>query len=148
MSIPTVAEIVAEIKDILGDPTGKVITTTVAENGYKRAYRRLRQAMLNRQISYVRKQVTYTLAAETASLTPATAGITDFGELVRMEEREDGSDDQYSEVRAVESLPHAVDPGPSLGVYEWREDTFWFPEASANCGSRISTTPRLPQAAA
>jgi hypothetical protein len=125
MAIPTVEEIITEIQDLLGDPSGRVITSAVALKGVQRGYRRLRQALLNRQIKYVQKEAVCVLSANTTSLTPATAGITDFGELVRLEERTSGTSDNYSEVNATERLPQRT-AAAALYEYEWREDKWYF----------------------
>jgi hypothetical protein len=137
MAIPTVAEIIAEIQDLLGDPNAKVITSAVATKGFQRAYRRLRAAMLNRQLPFVKKVVTHTLAANTTSLTPATAGITDFGELIRMEEKADGSSEDYTLITEVEELPQ-TEAGDRLGVVEWRQDTWYFVGATTGRALKIT----------
>jgi hypothetical protein len=130
MAIPTVAEVQTGILKRLADPNGRVFTSSDTLEGFQEAHRRLKSRMLELQIPRSKKVVTYTLAAGTAELTPATAGITDFGDLIRLEERASGSSVHYMEMDGpVEELAQRFG-GSSLGEFEWREDTFHFVAAT------------------
>lgn len=125
MAIPTVAEITAKIQSLLGDPNGETFTTALAKEGFDDAYRHLCLEMVRLQLPRKNRQITYTLVANTTSLTPATAGISNFGEIVWMKERLSGSTDKYTTVEPVEDLADRA-AGEKLGEYEWREDTWYF----------------------
>lgn len=123
--IPTVDEVVDEIQSLLGDVEGRVFDDTLCLLGYKRAYRRLREQLIKDQIPGIVSVVTYTLAAGTTSLTPATAGISNFGELVMVEERTPGTTEDFVEVIEVGALTNGEQMS-ALSVYEWRGEAFYF----------------------
>ena len=123
--IPTVAEVVAEIQDILGDQPGRVFDSALATRGYQRAYRRLREEMLQCQIPAIIRVTIYSLPSGTTVLTPATSGIPNFGELIEISERDALSSDNYVPLTETEEVVNGT-PGESLRVFEWREDSFLF----------------------
>lgn len=140
MAIPTVEEIIDGIQDELGDPGGAmgVFPDSVAMKGAQRAIRHLKGEMLKRQIPRQKYVVTYRLPAGTESLTPASAGINNFGELIRLEERLYGSTEHYNELDGpLDELPQR-ESGDSLNEFEWRSDTFWFTAANTDRDLKIT----------
>jgi hypothetical protein len=133
--IPTVAEVQAEIQSLLGDEEGRVFTATLALVGYKRAYRYLREAMIKDQIPRAVSVATFTLPAGTTVLTPAEAGITDFGELIEMGERTPGTTDNFFPV--IEADIDNGQAGTTINTFEWREDAFYFYGATSSRELRI-----------
>jgi hypothetical protein len=138
MAIPTVDEIIDGIQDELADSSGRVFPDAVALKGFQRAFRFLKGEMLKRQIPRSKKVATYRLVAGAASLTPAAAGIANFGELIRLEERLYGSSEQYGELDGpLDEMPQRTS-ATSLCEFEWREDTFWFTAATTDRELRIT----------
>lgn len=123
--IPTVSQVVTKIQSLLGDDAGRVFDTALATDGYMEAYRYLRQAMIQDQIPAATKVVTWVFGAGLGSLTPADAGISDFGELIEIAERRAGTTDDWVPLLESEGLLNGSS-GSSLGIFEWREDTFYF----------------------
>jgi hypothetical protein len=123
--IPTVEECITESQWLLADAGGtQVFTSAVMLPAVKRAIRQLKAEMAANQIPRMKRVATYTLALGGTSLTPASVGITDFGELIEMEERA-SSTDRYTHMWETEKLPQR-DMDSALHVFEWREDTFHF----------------------
>lgn len=90
--IPTVAQVLTRARSVglLDDIDADVFTDTVLAEPFAAAYGRLMEEMLNYGLPRIRKEAFYNLAAYTMVLFPATAGISDFGELVDdgLEERD------------------------------------------------------------
>lgn len=138
MALPSVASIVTAIQNELGDPNGETFTQALATAGYEKAYRHLSNEMVRLQLPKKELQITYTLPANTTSLTPAAAGAVDFGELVTMEEKLSGSTtEKYAPVQQVDVLPER-DAGQSLQEFEWRGDTWHFVGATTARALRIT----------
>jgi hypothetical protein len=133
---PTVAEVVAEIQSLLGDEAGRVFTSALAKKGYKRAYEYLRGAMIKDQIPRVVEIVETSLGALATELVPADIGISNFGELIELSERTPGTNEDYVPLEEGDLNGNAV-TGTTLGVFEWRGDTFHFYGATANRQIRI-----------
>jgi hypothetical protein len=133
--IPTVAEVQAEIQSLLGDEEGRVFTAALALKGYKRAYRYMREAMLKDQVPRAVTVVLYTVPANTTVLTPATAGIADFGELIELAERTPSTTEDF--VSLVEGELLNGQQTTSLGIFEWRGDSWYFYGADTSRELRI-----------
>lgn len=122
--VPTVEEVAAEIQSLLGDESGRVFTTALAIKGFQRAYYYLRAAMLKDQIPQLVQVVTYTVPAGTLELSPANIGISNFGELIGIDERSPATTEDW--VPLVEGDLNNGRQASSLGVFEWRGDGFFF----------------------
>jgi len=129
MAISTVEAIKADALEFLDDTAGSRFTAPIQTWAFSMAYLTLADLFVLYEIQKVKKVTTYTLPVSTASLTPATAGIADFGEVIQLEERLSGSSDRYSPVNQVDNLWQR-DSSDNLMEFEWRDDTFYFVAAS------------------
>jgi hypothetical protein len=101
---------------------GQVFTDAKIQPFYKAAYSVLFRAMQNWQNPRVRREWFYNLPANTSVLAPATAGISNMGEIESIEER--GIDSSFSVVNAVPgsglltitSDPHSFSTGDQVVV--------------------------------
>lgn len=137
MAIPTVAEVYSLAQALVGDPTGKVFTTTVLNSAFPIAFRRVKSEMLKRQIPRSKIVATHTFAAGLTSLTPEDAGISNFGELIRMEERLSGSIDKWTQLDDVDDLSDREQDN-KLGQFAWYGDTWNFVGATSSRELRIT----------
>jgi hypothetical protein len=135
--IPTVASVRTRVLALLDDPNAQVFSDAVILEGYGEAIDALWDAFVRHQIPRSKVVTTYTLPANTASLTPATAGITDFGELIHMEERLNGSSEKYAPVWQGDDLPQR-DQTDRLLTFEWRGDAWHFVGANTVRQLRIA----------
>ena len=123
--IPSVEECLQLSARLLGDPLARKFTPDRLQPFFEMAYEELTGEMARYHVAKQKKAVAYTLPANTTSLTPATAGISNFGELVRMEERASGSSELYTRVEKVDRLPQ-VTPVDKLIYQYWYDDTWHF----------------------
>lgn len=135
--VPSVADVKSAALEYLDDPAGSRFTSTIQTWGFEQAYLKLLEYMLLYEVQKQERVATYTLPANTTSLTPATAGISDFGELTRMEERLDGSSERYTQVVECDALPQR-DAASILCDFEWRDDTWYFVGSTTARQLRIS----------
>jgi hypothetical protein len=135
--IHSVENVKATAAILLGDPNARKFTAADLHGSFEIAYLKLTGEMARYQIRKQKTAVVYTLAATTTDLTPATASITNFGELIRLEERASGSTDKYTDVEQVDQLPQRSQES-RLSVFEWSGDTFRFVGASQNIQLRIT----------
>ncbi len=88
--IPTKTNVLDAARFYLGDDLvsgGQIFTNTILEQPFNMAYRELFRALQGVANPRVRREAFYTLPAYTTVLAPATASITDMGELEYIEER-------------------------------------------------------------
>ena len=135
--IPTVAQIETRMQDKLDDPTGVVFTSSVRLAAISEAYDILWGEFLKAEAPRISNVAVYTLPAGTTVLTPATASIADFGELIELEERLYGSTDLYQHVYEVDKLPQRT-ASNVLGDFVWRLDSFYFVGATTVRNLRLS----------
>lgn len=121
MAIPTREECITFAQNLLADPLGEVFTTSVLADPFEAAFRMMYAEMDKNQVSMVRKAVYTNLAAYTSQLTPATAGITDFGEIINLEERSVGSTVTIS--AATNATPIQITTASAHGLSEDAEVT-------------------------
>jgi len=93
MAIPTVEQAINEAAFLLGDIPKRRFTMPELALAVGMGWRELIEEMVKCQDSQVELQTLYTLPAGTLTLLPAAAGIANFGSLIRLEERPDGSPD-------------------------------------------------------
>lgn len=140
MPITTVEAIYDSVRAMLADTQvtgGEVFTNTLMAPFFAIAYRRLIDEFLNWDIPTVEKIVYYTLPANTLTLTPATAGISDFGELVFGGLAELIPSGQFSSLEEVERLPERQQ-GEQLLQFVWRQDSFQFIGSTNSIPLRIT----------
>ena len=135
--VPTVEQVLTQAAFHLGDPMARKFTHEKLLPGFTSAYQEIHDYLLLYQIPLIEYVTLYTLALGTPSLTPATALITNFGELIKLEERPSGSTEDYTEVVAVGELPQ-VESQDKLYVYKWRVDTWYFVAATQALQLRIT----------
>jgi hypothetical protein len=85
--IPTKLQVLQTVQFHLGDEQGQIFNYQILEQPFQLAYRELARVMVNLAIPRVLTERYYDLPANTSVLDPATAGITDFREPERLEER-------------------------------------------------------------
>lgn len=110
----------------LGDPHQRKFTNTYLQDSFASAYEELYDALLQHQLPAIELIVTHTLAADLTELDPADASITNFGELVRLEERKNGTSDHFVTMTEIEELPQRDPYADRLTCFEWRADKFYF----------------------
>lgn len=135
--IPSVAEVNTLVGSLLGDPNLRKFTAAKQQPFLEAAYEELAGEMARYHIRKQRRAVLYTLPQGTTSLTPATASITNMGEVVKLEERAYSSSDRYTLVTEVDALPQRS-MQPKLIDYEWSNDTFNFVGATAAIDLKIT----------
>lgn len=123
--VPTRSQIKTRFRALLDDVNGATFTDTVFTEAFTEAYDALFNAFLNAQCPRIKIITTYTLPANTTSLTPATAGITDMADPDELKERLSGSSEKYIPLDWVDDLPQR-DPTDRLCEFDWRFDTFYF----------------------
>lgn len=136
--IPTMDDVFALCRSHLADPDGEVYNNQQLLPFVQMAYQEMYEKMLNMGLSAPEMTATYTLPANTLSLTPATAGISNFGELQAegLSERLAGSTEKYIALREQEDLSQ-WDPIDRLRYFEWRNETFYFVGATTDRDLRI-----------
>jgi len=141
---PTVEQVLDQAAFHLGDANGRTFTHDKLTPGFKSAFQEIIDHLLIYQIPTIEYVTLYTLAANTASLSPgvltgspSVALISNFGELIKLEEKPSGSNEDYTEVVACGELPQ-TDPQDKLYQYKWRGDTFYFVAANRALDLRIT----------
>lgn len=135
--IPTVEQILALSAGLLGDPSQRKFTNAKLLPFFELAFEELTGEMARYHLPKQKRSVLYTLTASTTSLTPATASISNMGELVVLEERPSGSSNDYTIVAQVDKLPQE-DAASDLRWFEWSNDQFNFVGATQNIQLRIT----------
>ena len=134
--ISTVAQVQNRTLALLDDSAGATFTTAIYTEGFSEAWDAMRAAMVQYQIPFIEEIVEVTISPGVTSLSPSTAGIGGFGELVELEERRAGSTDRYIRIEETDKLQQR-DPGEVLGEFVWRLDTFQFIGATTSRQIRI-----------
>ena len=135
--IPTVEQVLDQAAYHLGDQTGRKFSHEKLTPAFHAAFQEIHDHLLAYQIPLIEYVTTYTLPVNTSLLTPATALIANFGELIRMEERPSGSSEDYKDVIACGELPQ-TDSQDRLYQYKWRLDTFYFVAATQAIQLRLT----------
>lgn len=123
--ISTTAQVRNRVIALLDDPTQAVFTDAIVLPAVGEAIDALQSALVFYEIPRSKVVVTYTLPALTTSVSPATMGIADMGEIIELRERRSGSSDYYTHVYECDDLPQRPQV-ETLGNWEWRGDQFWF----------------------
>lgn len=125
MAFPTVNACLAAAAGWLGDPAQSVYTNAVLHSPFfETAWGEFWSLMVNWDLQSVQREVLYTLPANTTSLVPATASISDMGEPSKVWERGSTSED-WIEMESAGTLPQADSSG-RLVWWKWEQDTFYF----------------------
>lgn len=122
MAIPTVASVTALARSHLGDTAvagGEVYTDTILIPFVAQATRELFRTLQNLQLPRVKVQAFYNLPANTSVLYPATAGITDMGEPLLVEERSVGGAYAVSGCAITSFVPTLVTATHPLSTGAW-----------------------------
>ncbi len=130
MALPTRLQVQTRFLAFVDDVNGATFTDAVFDAAFGEAYDALYQAFLTRQVPRIRVISTYTLPAVTTSLTPTTAGWTNFADFEQLEERLSGSTDNYTQLTEWDNLPQRVAVDRLLD-FVWRNNTFYFVGATA-----------------
>jgi len=139
MAIPTVEQAIEEAAFHLGDSKKRRFTIPDLQFAVGLAWRELIDEMTLCQDAAVELQALYVLAAGTLTLTPATAGISNFGQLLRLEERPQGSTNvSFFPVQYTETISLPWSPTHRVIYYTWRSQTFGFPPATGPVELRIT----------
>ena len=118
---------------ILGDPNKRKVTSADLTVAVQMAWERIYNALMKAGVSTIEASVTYTLPANTTQLTPAVAGIANFGEIIRLQEL---VGTRYVDMSYVGELPQR-DAAPNLGVYRWAGEQFNFIGATVDVPLKI-----------
>lgn len=136
--IATVEQVFERSRAHLGDVDGEIFDNTMLLPFFQTAYEEMYSKMDNMGLSAVEATAFYTLPAGTASLTPATAGILNFGELMAdgLGERLNGTTDKYIPLTEQSDLSQ-WDPSDRLRYFEWSGEAFKFIAATTARDLRI-----------
>lgn len=140
MAQMTCSQIAERVRSMAGDVDisgGEIFTDTFCLRYIKQAFEMLVQAGRLHQIAEVRViSVPYTLAANTTTLTPATASWPNVSEVLKLEERPAGSTNPYTEVDLVEELTQRAQ-ADLLREATYNKETFGFIGATQNIQLRL-----------
>lgn len=136
MAIPTVEEAINRASFLLGDTAQRRFKPAELVLAVGSAWEEMVSEMVRWGASAIELTTDYTLPAGTSTLLPATAGISNFGELVRIGERAPGSGQQFSWLEYAEVLPE-TSPVGNLIYYRWANERFTFSPAQADVQLRI-----------
>ena len=131
MADPTVAQVLLDAAKLLGDPLQETYTDAELQPWYEFAYRELWDLCMRWRLPVAYREVLYTLPANTTSLTPATANITNMGDPQKLWERRAGSSENYIVMTAVDELPQITSES-ALRWWKWEGDTFYFISATSS----------------
>jgi hypothetical protein len=138
MAIPTVEQAIDEASFHLGDIKKRRFTVPDLQMAVGMAWREMIEEMVKCQDQQVELMAYYTLPVGTLTLLPATAGISNFGSLLRLEERPAGAlNVQFFPVMYAETLPLPWSPTHRLLYYTWRSGEFGFNLATQAVELRI-----------
>jgi hypothetical protein len=139
MAIPTVEQAIEEAAFHIGDIKKRRFTTPELQMAVGLAWRELIDEMVKCQDSAVELQAIYTLPVGKLSLTPLEAGISNFGQLLRLEERPVNSQNvAFYPVDYTEVLPLPWTPTNRIIYYTWRSATFGFNLATQPVDLRLT----------
>lgn len=136
--IPLRSHVKADFLGLLDDTNGATFTDAMFQLAFRAAFDALFQGFLTHQCPRIQTISQYNLTANTTSLTPATAGLTDCGDIDELEERAVGSTDRYTPVDQVDKLTQR-DAMDRLLEFTWRLDTFYFIGATTARDLRITS---------
>lgn len=143
--ISTATQVQTRVLALCDDPNKGAATDAVVLEGFGEALDVMYSAMLGNQckrLKVVSPEVA--LAPLATSITPAAAGITDWGELIHIEERTYGSSEKWLPVWERDDLTQR-DPTDKLLEFEWRSDAFYFVGATTQRGLRFTYFTTLEQ---
>lgn len=125
--IPTRAQVITYAQFLLGDPSGQKFVDTGATSvqvgiapAFESAFRELYSTFDLNQIPRAENTVWVNLPAFTTQLSPAQAGIADFGEIVNLEERDIGTSvaitaaTTATPIQITTAAPHNVSAGTEI----------------------------------
>ncbi len=127
--IPTVEQVKARAAFLLGDIAQRKFVDAKITPAFEMAYEELVSEMVKHQLPQRERVVVHPLIAGTTTLTPATAGISNFGELIRLRERPYGTSEEFVDVDPVDWLRQRTSQD-RLAEFVWRGDTFYFTASS------------------
>jgi hypothetical protein len=125
MADATVAQVLLDAAKSLGDSQQETYTNEELQPWYEFSYRELWDLCMRWRLPVAFREVLYTLPANTTSLTPATAGITNMGDPQKLWERLAGSSENYIAMTPVDELPQ-ITAETALRWWKWEGDTFYF----------------------
>ena len=130
--ISTYSQCKQRVLDLLDDPGQGIFKDPIILAGLGEAVDALNTGFILYEIPRLKIVGTFIIPAMTKHLYPADivsadfpTGISDFGDLISMEERASGSKDKFIHVWETDDLTQR-DPVEILGEFEWRTDQFWW----------------------
>ncbi len=114
MPKPTLTNVYDQARAALADESGDIYTDAVLAPHFRTIYRRVFRVMGNLSVRLVEVDAYFNLPANTAVFDPATAGITDLGEIVEIRERTPASTVNVSSA-SISSNIATVTTGSSHG---------------------------------
>jgi len=129
--IPSRAQVKSRFLGLLDDDAGKVFTETVFAQAFGEAYDALFTALLVGQVPRIKNIIVVVVAPGTTSLTPGSAGISDFADYQMLRERLTGSSELFRRLESRETLTQRTQADRLL-EFVWRWDTFYFVGATTS----------------
>jgi hypothetical protein len=139
MAIPTVEQAIEEAAFHLGDTKKRRFTMPDLQMAVGLAWREIIDEMHKCQDAAVELITLYTIQAGTTTFKPIDATITNFGSLLRLEERPAGAvNTAFFPVDYTEVLPLPWSPTDRLVYYSYRSGVFTFPPPTRAIELRIT----------
>lgn len=123
---PSRGQVKARFQSMLDDPSGQVFTEAVFAPAFGEAWDALYNGFAQFQVPAIDLIAYFTLPAYAPQVTPADMGFSDFSDFESVWERTAGTTGKFRQLNPVVMLPQRNEPGDHLGVFVWRNDTFYF----------------------
>jgi hypothetical protein len=138
--MPTVDDVMEEARGVyLNDPSGNKYTEDVLFPHVKNAYSFLQSELRSNGLQVTEKYAVESITAGTTSFTLPS----DIVIPVKMEERLDGSSDEYDPMHFVYRIKR-VTPGNNIKEWSWRENAIQLREATGDREVRLTYKNSFP----
>ena len=139
--IPTVEHCSSRAAFHLGDSVGRRYSPADLRTAVSAAWEEIVAYMGMHGVASLELTTLYDLPAATSTLLPSEAGISNFGEPIRLWERPAGSAEDWTLLHGpVEVLPQDSNPAQYLGVFRWVGERFEFKPAAGAIQLKIEYT--------
>lgn len=122
---PTVEQVKTKVLMLLGDTGSERVDSTKLQDPFELAYMRVMAEFAQDEVPANMQVAYYVLPANTTSLTPTTAGLSDFGTPSMVRERIFGSGQYFTMMTPTDVLSQRPSSA-QLMEYEWRGGAFRF----------------------
>ncbi len=132
VDLVTVEALKLRAASMCGDSSREIYTDLMLTPFYASAYEEIFDWLQLMQIPSVKTTIVYTLPANTTTLTLSDIGISDFGNLVRLQERQSGTTNKLTDITAQDPIDRTATPDVALHTYLWESDVLSFVGATVD----------------